>query len=106
MRPSFSEVWQDIRDQLSSGTEVRYWRRTAAPTENVFRIERINYDEVAISGKGISGIRSVSRRDFATLYDHWDDYKNNGIHRHEIGNNSRNSSYVFSIFRWLEAAKK
>jgi hypothetical protein len=68
----------------------------------VFLIKRVNHDEVAVGGPEIAGIRSVSRKDFGTLYEHWNDYKNGDVKRGVLGSASRNSSYIFSIFKRLE----
>jgi hypothetical protein len=99
----FPQVWQEIRDRLSVRVEVPYWGRVRAK-EGMFRIERVNYDEVPVSGQGIAGIRSASRRLFERFYDEWENYKNNDIKRTELGS-SRQSSYILSIFKWLEDQK-
>src|ERR1700733_6227859 len=103
----FRLVWQQLRNRLSPGMLIDNWSRDRNYTGNNFAIARVNYDEVAVSGEGINGIRSVSngirsvsRTDFEKLYPYWERYKQGLVPRGEIGRISQNTTYVFSIFHW------
>jgi hypothetical protein len=81
---------------------IENWSIDKNYTGHQFRIERINYDEIAVSSPGIKSIRSVSRADFEKLSEHWDGYKGGRLPRTEVAVLSRNSTYIFGIFRLLE----
>jgi hypothetical protein len=98
----FRQLWQQLRDRLSPEMIIDNWSHDKNYTGKKFKIARVNYDEIAVGGEGINGVRSVSRTDFEKLYPYWERYKQGLVPRGEIGRVSKNTTYVFSIFHWSE----
>jgi len=82
--------------------EIKNWSQDKGYTGKSFRLARVNYDEVAVSGAGIRGTRSVSRTEFEKLYPLWERYKGGHVSRAQIGDVSQNTTYVFSLLHWFE----
>jgi hypothetical protein len=100
--PTFNEIWGDIRTRLAEGMEIRNWSYDHGYTGNLTRIERLNYDEVVVTGDRTTRPRSVARADFQKVFEFWDRYKQGLSSRDDIQNVSRNSTYIISILHWLE----
>jgi hypothetical protein len=99
---TFNEVWRDILQRLCEGTEIPNWSYESGYTGNATRIERLNYDEVVVTGENTKGPRSVPRIDFQTVFEYWGRYKQGLVPRGEIAGISRNATYILSVLHWLE----
>jgi hypothetical protein len=74
---------------------------TIAARSGTTRIERLNYDEVVVSGDNTTGPKSVPRTEFKRLLEFWDRYKQGIVSRDELQKISRNTTYILSILLGL-----
>jgi len=100
----FDEAWREIRGRLSEGTEVRNWSYDSGYTGTTTRIERLNYDEIVVTGDRTTEPRPVARTGFKKVFEFWDRYRQGLVSRDEIVKISRNSTYILSILHWLGQA--
>jgi hypothetical protein len=99
---NFKDVWRKIRQRVSKGDDIRNWSYDNGYTGNVSHVEQVNYDEVVFSGERTNKPRHVLRTDFETVFEHWEQYKQGLVSRDVITKISRNSTYILSLFHWLE----
>jgi hypothetical protein len=95
----FHEAWSDIQRRLSPGMEIRNWSREGY-TERLSRIEYKDHREVGVSGENTASVRYISKQEFERVFEDWERYKQGHVSRDQI--NSQNTTYIFSIFHWLE----
>jgi hypothetical protein len=101
---TFNEVWREIQARLSEGTEIPNWGLVDGYTGKVTRIEGKNYDEILVSGERTTERRRVPRTEFKKVFEVWYRYKQGLTSRDEIQGFSQNTTYIFSILKWLEAS--
>ena len=68
---------------------------------------RTHFGIIEVKPSGITvetskGSRFVPRRDFATIFQLWPEYKNGNVSRQKLRDISQNTVYVLGIFHWLE----
>lgn len=78
------------------------WSYDTGYAGKVTRIERLNYDEVVVTGERTDRPRSVSRTEFKKVFEIWDRDKQGLLSRKGAGDISRNAIYIFSILHWFE----
>jgi hypothetical protein len=103
--PTFEDVWNDIQRRLPKGAEIPNWSYDGR-AHGTTRIDEIYYYEIWVSGQNTAKSREVKRGDFQKLHEIWDRYKQGHIRRDEIGNLSRNSTYIITILHWREADRE
>ena len=50
----------------------------------------------------ISKPRTISKREFLAVAEHWQGYRDGAISRDTLTALSQNTSYIFGILKWLE----
>jgi len=101
----FNEVWSEIQTHLTKGAEIPNWGYEEGYTGNVTLIVGKYYDVIEVTGGRTVKPRDVTRPDFKKVYEVWDRYKQGLTSREEIQQISRNTTYIFSILRWLETSQ-
>lgn len=102
---AFNDVWREIQARLTEGAEIPNWSYDEGYTGNVTRIVEKYYDVIAVTGGRTVRPRDVKRADFQKVFELWDRYKQGLTSRDDIQQISRNSTYIFSILRWLEVSQ-
>jgi hypothetical protein len=97
-----NDVWREIQTRLIVGTEIPNWAYDGGYTGKVTRIAQKYFDVIAVTGGRTVRPRDIKRTDFQKVYGLWDRYKEGLTSRDEIQQISKNSTYIFSILRWLE----
>jgi hypothetical protein len=105
MPVTFEGVWAQFRIRLKPGTVVKYWGAHTGYTGAEFKVDGFGTSSVTVI-PGAGRARSISREDFRRIYAQWSAYKVGKIGRAELGEitRSQNTSYILSLFHWLEAA--
>lgn len=95
---SFEECWDAICRRLFPKPRLYCWS-AAGRAKGFFGVTLIGHEGITVrTGKGL---RFVPRRDFEALFPLWLDYKAGMIPRVKL-NFIVNTTYVLSIFHWLE----
>jgi len=57
---------------------------------------------ISVDAPNAMAMQVVPRKDFETIWKIWIDYKSQKVKRYELGDMTRFSKYIISIFHWLE----
>jgi hypothetical protein len=96
--PSFEECWQAICEKLSPRPRLYCWS-VAGRAKGFFGVLHVGHEGISVQTKNEP--RFVHRRDFEMLFTSWPAYRAGKIQRHKL-NFVVNTTYVLSIFHWLE----
>ena len=96
----FESIWLKLETQLQEDQEIRRWSQHRGYTGGTpFRIDNISDDFVKVEIS--TGIRRIPKKDFENVYDVWDGYIHGNIKRSEITDMTWHSTYIISIFHYL-----
>ena len=95
---SFDQCWKQIGAALRPMPKMYTWS-AAGRAHGHFCISGVTQEGVTV--KTFKGLRFVPREDFESLFVLWPDYKSGAVQRHKLSF-CVNSTYVVSIFHWLE----
>jgi hypothetical protein len=98
---TFTTVWNDIQSRLKPGTDIKGWGAERGYTGMKCKVTGVSRVDVTVTSDTISTPRTIGRQEFEKLFAVWDDYCDRRLERQRVAAISQNSSYVFSIFRWL-----
>jgi len=65
-------------------------------------IDRLNSNSISVDAPNAMAMQVVPRKDFETIWKIWIDYKSQKVKRYELGDMTRFSKYIISIFHWFE----
>jgi len=95
---SFEQCWNAINANLSPKPKLHCWS-AAGRAKGHFEVTKVGREGIFVQTKYEP--RFVPRRDFEKLFPIWPDYKDGKVQRHQL-NYVVNTTYVLSIFHWLE----
>src|SRR5436190_72306 len=97
---SFSDCWSAI-GAIPPGTTISAWS-VSGRAHSKFQVVTITTSRVEIeldNGKP----RRIARADFQNIYDNlWVKYKSGCLQRHKLRDATPNSTYILSIFHYVE----
>ena len=96
---SFDQCWREICSRLTPKPELNAWS-AAGRARGHFGISAVTKEGINVSTS--KGPRFVPRRDFELLFPLWPGYRDRKIQRQSLRDMCLNSTYVVSIFHWLE----
>lgn len=103
MKLTFEGVWADLRYRLKPRTTIPNWSILKGDTGGEFRIDHVDGGSITVIPEGRKP-RSISKADFERIYRMWPAYKTGSISRTELTPMSQNSTYILSLFHWLETS--
>jgi hypothetical protein len=95
----FDRCWGNLCTKLRPIAKMYGWS-AAGKARSTFGINEVTPSGINV--KTSKGLRFVPRTDFEMIFPWWPDYKNDKVQRQELRNICVNSTYVISIFLWLE----
>jgi hypothetical protein len=101
MALSFENIWIRVRNELQIGQVIKNWGNARGFTGNTFQIIGITEKIVECVPPKAKNSQKVPKGDFEKLWGIWQKYITDEILRNEIGDMSRYSSYIISIFHHL-----
>jgi hypothetical protein len=101
MKLTFEGVWADLRYRLKPRTIVRNWSILKGDTGGEFKIDHVDGGSITVIPEKRRP-RSISKADFERVYRVWSAYKAGSISRTALTPISQNSTYILSLFHWLE----
>jgi hypothetical protein len=102
MMTTFEGVWAEFRHRLKPRTTITNWS-IKGYTGGEFRIDNVDGAAITVIPKN-GKPRSVSKTDFGKMYALWAAYKASTIGRAELATKSQNTTYILSLFHWLESS--
>lgn len=99
---SFQKCWDEITARLSSVPKLHHWS-AAGRAKGAFAVSDIGPDGIVV--KTSKGLRFVPRKDFESIFPLWPTYRDQKLQRHKLSF-CVNSTYVISVFHWLELQPK
>lgn len=96
------DIWGTIRSRLTPGTIIPNWTVNEGSLGDEFTIAGISMSHVDVNTPGARNSQHISRIEFETVYEIWNDYLCGSIKRNNVRNKTRFSKYIISILHWLE----
>lgn len=106
MAPTFEGTWAEFRARLKPGTPVKNWSANGY-TGTGFRVDGFDPAAITVIPEGRKP-RSISKEDFRRVFAQWLAYKTRRINRTDLGQitRSQNTTYILSLFHWLETPEE
>jgi len=103
MALTFEGTWADFRNRLKPRTPIKMWSVNGYRGGS-FKVDCFDPAAITVIPEGRKP-RSISREDFLRVSRQWPAYRAGKIGRTELGEitRSQNTSYILSLFHWLEA---
>jgi len=95
---TFPEYWDAIQRLRPIG-RLSTWSR-AGKAKIVFEIVSVDHSSISVNPSN-GQTRKITRSDFESVFDVWDDYKAGKVKRHELSF-SVNSSYIITLLHLVE----
>ncbi|MET3361422.1 hypothetical protein ABH972_003936 [Bradyrhizobium ottawaense] len=97
---SAEQLWRDAV-RLRSETEIRAWGRESG-YGIPFKIYDTRPQSITIYSQSIAKPRSISKKEFLRIAEHWPAYCAGETARGFLGELSQNTSYIFGLLKWIE----
>jgi hypothetical protein len=101
MTGSFDTIWARITSDLSLGTAIWNWGAARGYTGATFEVNDVERTSITVAGGNMQMLRRISRGDFEKIYAVWADYAEGNYPRSKMTDLSQNTTYIVSIFRFL-----
>jgi len=95
---TFDQCWKEIKNRLLPMPRLYHWS-AAGRAKDFSKIVEVGVTGVVVGTS--KGTRSVPRSDFEAIFPLWPNYRDGKLQRHMLSF-CVNSTYVISIFHWLE----
>jgi len=102
--PVFNTVWFSILRRVNA-KRIENWS-VAGRAKGSFTAHVDSPDHLTVTGPEITGMRRISKTDFARIFWVWDDYIKGTMGRQELTKLSQNTTYVISILHWEKENSK
>lgn len=101
----FSSTWAAVRVELAAGTPIDNWTVLRGQLGDSFVVTRVDADCVEVDSPGARTLQRIPMNDFERVYELWGGYLDRRVQRQEIRDVTRYSTYIISIFHWLETRR-
>jgi hypothetical protein len=92
---AFRSVWSTL-------SSLRAGRKISAPGGEATTIVSVEAEAITIAPPRAKGFVRIPKEDFEVVWKHWGDFKGGKITRSELRQLTTRSSYIITIFQWLE----
>src|SRR5262249_9032704 len=98
---AFSDAWHAIHVLVKPRKAIRKWSQDKGELDGSFDATKVESGSVDIETEAGSVTR-IGKQYFEAVYDLWEKYRYDSLQRKALGEVTRHSTYIISIFHLLE----
>ena len=96
----FSATWSFLLENLEPGQVILNWTMRNGYIGADFWVYEIFSNRIDVQIKSSENIQRIPEKDFEFVWNNWQGYKSDQVHRKDLKAESNYTTYIISIFRW------